>query len=130
VLRKPKKIRPREVVRLGLKDPSAERDAAIRKTIRSIPKGKVASYSQVAAAAGYPLYHRQVVRILRTDGERLPWQRVVGAGGCIRLRGSAALEQRVRLEMEGVRFVGRRIDLARHQHVFRTWELPSDPGAA
>lgn len=125
VLRKPKKIRPRDVVRLGVRDPSEERDAAIRKTIRSIPKGKVASYSQVAAAAGYPLYHRQVVRILRTDGERLPWQRVVGAGGYIKLRGSSAFEQRMRLEMEGVRFVGKRIDLARHQHVFRTWDLLS-----
>ena len=122
MLRKPKQIRPRDIVRLGLKDTSAERDAAIRKTIRSIPKGKVASYSQVAAAAGYPLYHRQVVRILRLDGERLPWQRVVGAGGYIKLRGSSAFEQRMRLEMEGIRFVGKRIDLERHQHVFRTWE--------
>ena len=122
MLRNPKQIRPRDIVRLGLKDTSAERDAAIRKTIRSIPKGKVASYSQVAAAAGYPLYHRQVVRILRLDGERLPWQRVVGAGGYIKLRGSSAFEQRMRLEMEGIRFVGKRIDLERHQHVFRTWE--------
>ena len=128
--RQPRPVRPRDIVRLGQRDPSAARDAAIRRIIRSIPKGKVASYSQVAAAAGYPLYHRQVVRILRTDGERLPWQRVVGAGGFIRLRGSAAFEQRVRLEMEGVRFIGKRIDLARHQHVFRTWELPSGPPSA
>jgi methylated-DNA-protein-cysteine methyltransferase related protein len=104
-------------------DPGNERDERIRKMIRSIPKGRVATYSQVAAAAGYPLYHRQVVRILRQAGDRLPWQRVVGAGGAIKLRLSAALEQRMRLEFEGVKFRGKHVDMAAHQHKFRTWEL-------
>ncbi|MBM3744466.1 MAG: cysteine methyltransferase [Acidobacteria bacterium] len=102
--------------------PSDARDAAIRRAIRSIPKGKVATYGQVAAAAGYPLYHRLVVRILRSEGDVLPWQRVLGAGGRIKLRGTAAMEQRMRLELEGVTFRGRRVDLPRHQHVFRPWE--------
>ena len=83
----------------------------------------MAAYGQVAAAAGYPLYHRLVARILRTEGEALPWQRVLGAGGRIRLKGEAALEQRRRLEMEGVRFRGKSVDLAKHQHAFRTWEF-------
>ena len=112
----------RRVIRDGAK-PSADRDAAIRRAIRSIPKGKVATYSQVAAAAGYPLYHRIVVRILRSAGDALPWQRVVGAGGQIRLRQEAAFEQRHRLEMEGVKFRGKRVDMANHQHVFRMWEI-------
>ncbi|MBX9600188.1 MAG: MGMT family protein [Bryobacteraceae bacterium] len=124
--RKPKRVGQRDIVLLGLRDPSEERDRAIRKTIRSIPKGRVATYSQVAAAAGYPLYHRQVVRILRVEGERLPWQRVVGAGGLIKLRGGSALEQKMRLEMEGVRFQGKRIDMEAHQHVFRVWESDAD----
>jgi methylated-DNA-protein-cysteine methyltransferase-like protein len=102
---------------------SEARDEAIRRVVRSIPRGKVASYSQVAAAAGYPLYHRLVVRILRNAGEALPWQRVVGAGGYVRLKGEAALEQRRRLEMEGVTFRGKRIDLERHQAVLRTWDV-------
>jgi len=51
---------------------SEERDARILRVIRSIPKGKVASYSQVAAAAGYPSYHRLVVRLLRLAGIRCP----------------------------------------------------------
>ena len=115
---------PAEVTRHLLKAPkSEERDAAIRKVIRQIPKGKVATYSQVAAAAGYPLYHRQVVQVLRKAGTVLPWQRVVGAGGQIKLREDMAYEQRVRLEMEGVRFRGKRVDLENHQHVFRTWEF-------
>ncbi len=112
----------RRIIRDGTK-PSAERDASIRQVIRSIPKGKVATYAQVAAAAGYPLYHRLVVRILRLSGDTLPWQRVVGAGGQIRLRGEAAFEQRHRLEMENVRFRGKRVDMARHHHVFRMWEV-------
>lgn len=98
------------------------RDERILTAIRSIPKGKVASYSQVAAAAGYPLHHRLVVRLLRNSGDRLPWQRVLGSGGFIRLRGAAALEQRTRLELEGVAFKGKRVDLEQHQHVFRSWE--------
>jgi methylated-DNA-protein-cysteine methyltransferase-like protein len=102
---------------------SAPRDASIRRIIRQIPKGKVATYSQVAAAAGYPLYHRQVAQLLRTEGNSLPWQRVVGAGGEIKLKYEAGLEQRTRLEMEGVRFRGKRIDMAEHQHRFRPWEF-------
>lgn len=101
-----------------------QRDAAFRKAIRQIPRGKVATYAQVAAAAGYPLYHRQVARLLRSAPTgSLPWQRVVGAGGQIKLKFEAALEQRTRLEMEGVHFRGKRIDMAAHQHRFRPWEF-------
>jgi methylated-DNA-protein-cysteine methyltransferase-like protein len=53
----------------------------------------------------------------------LPWQRVVGAGGEIKLKHEAAQEQRMRLEMEGVKFRGKRVDMAEHQHVFKTWEF-------
>jgi methylated-DNA-protein-cysteine methyltransferase-like protein len=105
--------------------PNETRDAAFRRVILSIPKGKVATYGQVAAAAGYPLYHRAVARLLsNVPSGTLPWQRVVGAGGEIKLRFEAASEQRLRLELEGVTFRGKKINLAEHQHVFRTWELP------
>ena len=88
-----------------------EYEERIRKVIRSIPKGKVMSYSQVARAAGYPRYHRQVVQVLQSTGDRLPWHRVVGAGGAIRLRSAGGLEQRTRLEMEGAVFRGKRVDM-------------------
>jgi methylated-DNA-protein-cysteine methyltransferase-like protein len=105
--------------------PNELRDTAFKRVILSIPKGKVATYGQVAAAAGYPLYHRAVARLLRTvPSGTLPWQRVVGAGGEIKLRFEAAAEQRLRLQMEGITFRGRKVDLAAHQHLFRTWELP------
>jgi methylated-DNA-protein-cysteine methyltransferase related protein len=115
---------PRDVARRLLGRPASEHCAAtIRKAIRQIPRGKVATYGQVAAAAGYPLHHRQVAQVLRKSGDSLPWQRVLGAGGQIRFRGAMALEQRLRLEMEGVTFRGARVDMARHQHVFRTWDF-------
>jgi len=87
-------------------------------TIRKIPKGKVATYGQIAAAAGFPGAARQVVRALHAY-HGLPWHRVVGAGGAIRVPGEDALEQRLRLEMEGVTFRGLRVDLDRHQFRFR-----------
>lgn len=103
--------------------PSERRDAAFRAAILQIPPGKVATYGQVAAAAGYPLYHRQVVQLLRRWGDALPWQRVVGAGGVIRLKREMAREQRLRLEMEGVRFRGGKVLMEEHQHRFRSWEI-------
>lgn len=100
------------------------RDSAFRRVILSIPKGKVATYGQVAAAAGYPLYHRAVARLLRMEAnDRLPWQRVIGSGGEIKLRFEAAAEQRLRLRMEGVTFKGKKVNLELHQHIFRTWEI-------
>jgi len=98
-------------------------EVEIRRVIRSIPKGKAMSYSQVARAAGYPRHHRQVVQVLQSSGERLPWHRVVGAGGTIRLKRAGGLEQRTRLEMEGVVFRGRRVDMA----VCGAAEAPSKP---
>jgi methylated-DNA-protein-cysteine methyltransferase related protein len=103
--------------------PSQVRDAAFRRVISSIPKGKVATYGAVAAAAGHPLYHRAVARLLRTDPpNRLPWQRVVGAGGQIKLPFEAGAEQKLRLQMEGVAFRGNRVNLTLHEHTFRMWE--------
>lgn len=107
--------------------PNDLRDQAFRRVILSIPKGRVATYGQVAAAAGYPLYHRAVARLLRTvPTGSLPWQRVLGAGGEIKLPGAAGAEQRLRLELEGVTFRGKRANLDVHQHAFRTWELEED----
>jgi methylated-DNA-protein-cysteine methyltransferase-like protein len=68
------------------------------------------------------MYHRQVAQFLRASDGRLPWQRVVGSGGEIKLRGEAAQEQRLRLEFEGVRFRGKRVDMSAHEYVFKGWE--------
>jgi methylated-DNA-protein-cysteine methyltransferase-like protein len=89
----------------------------IRDTIRAIPKGKVATYGDVARAAGFPGRARQVVWALR-GARGLPWHRVVGAGGKIMLPGENGLEQRLRLETEGVAFRGGKVWLEMHQHSF------------
>src|SRR5579864_3669586 len=60
--------------------------STMRDTIRTIPKGKVATYGDVARAAGFPGRARQVVWALR-GARGLPWHRVVGAGGKIMLPG-------------------------------------------
>lgn len=96
--------------------------------IRAIPRGKVASYSQVAALAGSPLAARQVVRVLHTLSrtEKLPWQRVVNSKGAIALhRGAGFEQQKALLEAEGVKVsaVGA-IDLRRHAWTPRLDEAP------
>jgi methylated-DNA-protein-cysteine methyltransferase-like protein len=92
------------------------RDKIVR-AIRSIPCGKVSTYGAVAKAAGFSGAARQVVAALR-DAVGLPWQRVLGAGGAIKLRGEYAFEQRFRLEAEGVTFRGRKANMKLHEHNF------------
>ena len=112
----------RRILKDGLRE-NEQRDAAFRRIIRSVPKGKVSTYGKVAAAAGYPLYQRAVARLLRRDAHlTLPWQRIVGAGGEIKLKGEAAAEQRLRLSMEGVKFCGKRVDMENYEHTLRSWE--------
>ena len=91
--------------------------SAISKAIRQIPRGRVSSYGAIAKAAGYPRCARHVARVLKQI-EGLPWQRVLGSGGRISLRGERAMEQRFLLEAEGVRFKGRRADMKAYEHRF------------
>src|SRR5580658_1552139 len=89
----------------------------IEAAIRRIPKGRVSTYGAVGRAAGFPAAARQVAKVLHR-GFELPWQRVLGAGGEIKLRGDSAIEQRLRLEAEGVRFRGRKVDMKAHEFKF------------
>jgi len=92
-------------------------ESRILGAIRNIPRGKVSTYGAVARAAGFPGAARRVAWTLhRSFG--LPWHRVLGAGGEIKLRGDGAVEQRLRLEAEGVAFRGRRVDMRRHEFKF------------
>jgi len=92
--------------------------ARIRAMVRAIPRGRVSTYGAVARAAGYPGAARQVVWALRSADPGLPWHRVLGAGGHIRLPGADGLEQRFRLEAEGVRFAGSRVVLSECEYAF------------
>jgi methylated-DNA-protein-cysteine methyltransferase-like protein len=85
--------------------------------IRSIPRGRVASYGQIAALAGFPAAARQVVRLLHSLSakEGLPWHRVVNSRGTISLTGQDYELQRGLLEREGIEFgLYDRIDLKRY----------------
>jgi methylated-DNA-protein-cysteine methyltransferase-like protein len=90
---------------------------AICAAIRSVPRGRVSTYGTIAKAAGYPRCVRHVGRVLKLV-RWLPWQRILGSGGRISLRGEFAMEQRFLLEAEGVRFKGRRVDLREFEHRF------------
>ncbi|HZR82140.1 MAG TPA: MGMT family protein [Candidatus Binatia bacterium] len=90
--------------------------ARIYAVVRRIPKGRVATYGQVASLAGLPRQARLAGYALHALGDGpVPWHRVVGAGGLLALgrkRPDAAVTQRLRLEHEGVRFDGRgRVDM-------------------
>lgn len=87
--------------------------------MRRIPRGKVATYGEVAAAAGYPGSARQVAWALKgSDAKGIPWQRVLGSGGRILLPGEAGLHQRTLLRLEGVLFSGERVNLVQCRHRF------------
>jgi methylated-DNA-protein-cysteine methyltransferase-like protein len=83
--------------------------------IRSIPRGMVATYGQIAMLSGNPAAARQIVRILHIyfEKEELPWHRVVNRFGKISLKDHQGLIQKDLLKGEGVVFDGGdKIDLA------------------
>ncbi len=92
----------------------------IHAVVRRIPRGRVATYGQVAALAGLPRHARLAGYALHAlpEGSALPWHRVLGAGGRLSLMRSpsgAGITQRLRLEREGVGFDARgRVDLERY----------------
>jgi methylated-DNA-protein-cysteine methyltransferase-like protein len=93
----------------------------IYQVIRRIPRGRVATYGQVAALAGFGKYPRLAGYALSAlpEGSPLPWHRVLAAGGRLSLAAAnpgAGLTQRIRLEKEGVGFDARgRVNLDRHR---------------
>ncbi len=97
----------------------ADREAIYR-VVRRIPKGRVATYGQVAELAGMPRQPRQVgyaLHGLRQDSG-VPWQRVINARGQVSERAEPGSErlQRAILEAEGIVFDGRgRVDLERYR---------------
>lgn len=100
-----------------------DQTAAIRRTalytvLAQVPKGKVVTYGQLAELAMLGRAARWVGRTLSQlpDGTRLPWHRVVAAGGRLSLEAgtSSGAEQRARLRSEGVLIMKNRVDMARH----------------
>lgn len=90
--------------------------AALLRQVRRVPRGKVATYGDIAYAAGHPGAARQVAWALHAGSAGLPWHRIVGAGGAILLTGEHGLEQRMHLQAEGVGFLGLKVNMAAHRH--------------
>ena len=90
---------------------------AIWREVAGLPRGSVTTYGGVAARAGLPRRARLVGHALKVapPALKLPWHRVVGAGGRIAFPpGSAGhREQRRRLRAEGVEVVRGRVRLPR-----------------
>jgi methylated-DNA-protein-cysteine methyltransferase-like protein len=92
--------------------------ARIWTVVRRIPRGKVATYGQVAAIAGFDGHARQVGYALAAlpQGSDVPWHRVVNSLGEISRRsgGDSHELQRMLLEAEGIELdESGRIDLRR-----------------
>lgn len=96
-------------------EPTAEE--RIWHVVSRIPRGKVATYGQVAALAGLRGAARKVGRTMGMlpSATRLPWHRVVNARGRVSPRGGGEHRQRQLLEAEGVVFIKGRIDLSHYR---------------
>lgn len=92
----------------------------IYSVVRRIPRGRVATYGQVAIVAGLPRQPRLVGYAMHAlpNGTDVPWHRVINAQGRVSPRsgdGAGSLRQRALLEAEGVRFdAAGRVSLTRH----------------
>lgn len=106
-------------MRRALSPQSTAPFARIYAVVARIPRGKVASYGQVARLAGR-VTARLVGYAMASCPEHLPWQRVINSKGEVskRKHGDGQLRQRERLERERVKFdANGRVDLARHRWV-------------
>ena len=87
----------------------------VRALVASIPAGRVATYGDIADAAGLSSA-RMVGWIMRTDSSDLPWHRVLGASG--RPAAHIATRQLELLRAEGVLAIDGRVRLAEVRHEF------------
>jgi methylated-DNA-protein-cysteine methyltransferase-like protein len=107
-------------------DGAADPAEAVYAFVRTVPRGRVVTYGQIADCLdSVRLTARQVGTILSMCPADAPWHRVVGAGGSTPISKrspAAALLQRRLLEAEGVAFLGNgRVDMARAQWVDAPW---------
>jgi len=90
---------------------------AVYRLVEEIPRGRVATYGQLAAILGWPRAARAVGYAMRHCPASIPWHRVVNASGGISVRANVGnmLTQRLLLEQEGVPVRRGRIRLDQHR---------------
>jgi methylated-DNA-protein-cysteine methyltransferase-like protein len=109
-----------------MSSPTTRTYVRIWKVVRRIPRGRVATYGQIAELAGLGGHARQVGYALHSlpDSNDVPWHRVINARGEVspRTAGDSHELQRLLLEDEGVEFDLRgRVDLKKYQ-----WRTPAN----
>ncbi len=78
----------------------------IRQQVRRIPRGKVATYGQIARLAGLDGHARLVGYAMHAlpPNSGIPWHRVINSQGRISLTGPSARRQQALLEAEQIEF--------------------------
>lgn len=91
---------------------------AVLHLIQSVPKGRVATYGQIAFLAGNPRGARGVSWLLHSCSysHNLPWQRIINAQGTISfpLFSQQYMRQKTLLQEEGIIFVNEYVDLQKY----------------
>lgn len=105
---------------VGTVSPDVSAYRRIYAVIRRIPRGRVATYGQIAALAGMPRHARQVGYALANapDDVNIPWHRVLNSSGRVSLRSRPGSDdfQQILLEGEGVEFeLGGKLSLSKYQ---------------
>lgn len=93
---------------------TSEFHQAVIQVIKNIPKGRVASYGQVACLAGKPGAARQIAWFLHSSSRKykLPWHRVINSQGKISLPDPHYSKQKRLLKKEGIEFSeAQRVDM-------------------
>lgn len=99
--------------------PTEKLKESLWQLVAAIPRGKVATYGQLARLAGYPSHARYVGTTLRhlPKGTTLPWFRVLRSSGepAFPPASAAWKKQKALLEAEGVIFRGMKVPLKQYQ---------------
>lgn len=105
-------------MRTNLGEQLTEFSRAVISLIKTIPKGKVATYGLIATCVGNPRSARQVAWLLHscTKTQQLPWHRVIKSGGQLAfpLHTEAYEHQKTLLEMEGIVIMNGCVDLKQY----------------
>ncbi len=101
-----------------MKKPQSTLYETIYKAVKKIPRGRVATYGDIAWSCGFREHARLVGYALHNlkSGSDVPWHRVINCKGLISLRKHTPGHERQRklLEQEGIVFTNAKIDLARY----------------
>jgi methylated-DNA-protein-cysteine methyltransferase-like protein len=110
---------PQQEPQDGAEGSAPNRQQRVWQVVASIPRGRVASYGQIAELAGLPGHARYVGYTLRTlpADSKLPWHRVINAQGRLSFPPASAQYQRQKalLEEEGLVFLNGRLALSKHR---------------